>query len=72
MREIVSQAKDGDEPARLAMDVYVHRLRAGIAAMAAALGGLNALVFTGGVGEHSPTVRSKARRWTGVPGRDPR
>jgi acetate kinase len=38
----------------------VHRLRAGIAAMAAALGGLDALVFTGGVGEHSPEIRARA------------
>jgi acetate kinase len=49
-----------DAPARLALDVYVHRLRAGIAAMAAALGGLDALVFTGGVGEHSAAVRAQA------------
>jgi acetate kinase len=47
-----------DADARLAVDVYVHRLRAGIAAMAAALGGLDALVFTGGVGEHAPSVRA--------------
>ena len=60
MREIVSQARDGHEQARLALDVYIHRLRGGIAAMAAALDGLDVLVFTGGVGEHSPTVRSKA------------
>jgi acetate kinase len=44
----------------LALDVYLHRLRAGIAAMTAALGGLDALVFTGGVGEHSPEVRAGA------------
>ena len=43
-----------DADARLALDVYVHRLRAAIAAMAAALGGVDALVFTGGVGEHAP------------------
>jgi len=49
-----------DTEARLALDVYVHRLRAGIAAMAAALGGLDALVFTGGVGEHAPQVRARA------------
>jgi acetate kinase len=48
----------GDPQAQLALDVYIHRLRAGIAAMAAALGGLDALVFTGGVGEHAPRVRS--------------
>ncbi len=44
----------------LAVDVYVHRLRREIAAMAAALGGLDALVFTGGVGEHHPAVRAAA------------
>lgn len=57
MREVL--ARD-DERARLALGVYVHRLRAGIAAMAAALGGLDALVFTGGVGENSPEVRARA------------
>jgi acetate kinase len=44
----------------LGRDVYVHRLRASIAAMAAALGGLDVLVFTGGVGENSPEIRSRA------------
>jgi acetate kinase len=48
-----------DADAELALDVYVHRLRAGIAAMAAALGGLEALVFTGGVGEHAPEIRAR-------------
>jgi acetate kinase len=57
MREVVSRS---DSAAVLALDVYVHRLRAGIAAMAASLGGLDALVFTGGVGENSPEVRSRA------------
>jgi acetate kinase len=42
----------------LAFEVYVHRLRREIAAMVAALGGLDALVFTGGVGEHQPAVRA--------------
>jgi acetate kinase len=51
-------ARDDDD-ARLALDVYVHRLRAAIAAMTAALGGLDALVFTGGVGEHAPEVRER-------------
>ena len=49
-----------DARAELALDVYVHRLRAAIAAMAAALGGLDALVFTGGVGEHAPEIRARA------------
>jgi acetate kinase len=60
MREVLARADAGDEPARLARDVYVHRLRAGIAAMVAALGGLNALVFTGGVGERSSEIRAQA------------
>jgi acetate kinase len=60
MREITARAETGDESARLALDVYLHRLRAGIAAMAASLGGLDALVFTGGVGERSAQVRSRA------------
>ena len=59
MREILDRTAAGDSSARVALEVYVHRLRAGIAAMAAALGGLDALVFTGGVGEHSPEVRSQ-------------
>lgn len=46
--------------ARLAVDVYLHRLRGGIAAMVAALGRLDAVVFTGGVGEASSVVRSRA------------
>ncbi|HWI04754.1 MAG TPA: hypothetical protein VNT52_13165, partial [Acidimicrobiales bacterium] len=44
----------------LAFDVYVHRLRREITAMAAATGGLDALVFTGGAGEHQPAVRAAA------------
>jgi acetate kinase len=56
MRELL--ARD-DADARLALDVYVHRLRSAIAAMAAAMGGLDALVFTGGVGEHAPAVRAR-------------
>ena len=60
MREVLSRSGDGDPVARLALDVYVHRLRAGVAAMTAALGGLDVLVFTGGVGEHAAEVRSAA------------
>ena len=57
-----------DADAELALDVYVHRLRAGIAAMVAALGGLDALVFTGGVGEHAPEVRARAAAGLGFLG----
>jgi acetate kinase len=60
MREVLGRAADGDGTAGLALDVYLHRLRAGIASMAAALGGLDALVFTGGVGERSARVRELA------------
>jgi acetate kinase len=60
MREIVAAAGRGEERAALALDVYVHRLGGAIAAMAAALGGLDALVFTGGVGENSAVVRQRA------------
>jgi acetate kinase len=56
MRELL--ARD-DPDARLALDVYVHHLRAGVAAMAASLGGLDVLAFTGGVGEHAAAVRDR-------------
>jgi acetate kinase len=60
MRVVLARAAGGDADAVLALDVYVHRLRAGIAAMAAALGGLDAVAFTGGIGERSPEVRTRA------------
>ena len=60
MREVLELARAGDPGCTLALDVYVHRLTAGIAAMTAALGGLDVLVFTGGVGEHACEVRARA------------
>ncbi|MGZ6708108.1 MAG: acetate/propionate family kinase [Solirubrobacteraceae bacterium] len=60
MRAVLERAAAGDARATLARDVYVHRLRGGIAAMAAALGGLDALAFTGGVGERAPELRARA------------
>jgi acetate kinase len=59
MREVLARAADGDAAATLARDVYLHRLVASIAAMAAALGGLDVLVFTGGVGERSGEIRER-------------
>ncbi|MBE9075799.1 acetate kinase [Romeria aff. gracilis LEGE 07310] len=57
----VSEAKSKGNPrAQLAYDVFIHRLRRGIGSMLASLGGLDALVFTGGIGEHSPPVRQAA------------
>jgi acetate kinase len=60
MREIVAGAKRGEDRPSLALAVFVHRLAAAIAAMAAAMGGIDALVFTGGVGENSGPVREQA------------
>ena len=60
MREVLARRAGGDEAATLAFDVYVHRLAGEIARMTAALGGLDVLVFTGGVGEHEPSVRDAA------------
>ena len=60
MRDVRLAADRGDPQARLAIDVHAHRLRREIAAMAAALDGLDTLVFTGGIGEHQPPVRAEA------------
>ncbi len=57
MREVLARVESGDRQARLALDVYLHRLCAGIGAMTAALGGLDVLAFTGGVGAGSAAVR---------------
>jgi acetate kinase len=64
MREVLAGVDEGDRRCQLAFDAYVHRLAAGIAAMAAAMGGIDALVFTGGVGENSPRVRAAAAEAT--------
>jgi acetate kinase len=60
MRQIVAAMKDGHPQAKLAFEIFVHRLQAGIGAMIAVLGGIDALVFTAGIGENSPDVRSAA------------
>jgi acetate kinase len=59
MRELLARADAGSPDARFAVDVYEHRLRAGIAAMAAAMDGLDGLVFTGGVGENASGLRAR-------------
>jgi acetate kinase len=56
MRELLARA--GDPSCGLAVAVYVYSIRKAIGALAAALGGLDALVFSGGIGEHVPTVRA--------------
>ena len=60
MQAVLARVASGDAAAGLAIDVYVHRLRAGIAAMAASLNGVDVLVFTGGVGERGAAVRALA------------
>ncbi|MDZ8187210.1 MAG: acetate kinase [Nostoc sp. ChiSLP02] len=60
MREVTKAIAQGNTRAKLAWDIYVHRLRSGIGAMLTSLGGLDALVFTGGVGENSPEIRQAA------------
>jgi acetate kinase len=59
MRQVLTRAGAGDDRARLALQVYLHRLCGLAGSMAAALNGLDTLVFTGGVGEHAPDIR----RW---------
>jgi acetate kinase len=58
MREIERRASAGDEPAREALDIYCYRVRKYVGAYAAALGRVDALVFTAGIGEHSQLVRA--------------
>jgi len=58
MREILKASQQGNQRAKLAFDMFVHRLRQGIASMAASLQGINVLLFTAGIGERSPEVRN--------------
>jgi acetate kinase len=68
MREVLARAEQGNSEAVIAIDVYVHRLRAEIAAMAVSLSALDAIVFTGGVGEHAHTIRAKTVAGLGLLG----
>jgi acetate kinase len=65
MREILSAIERGDSRARLAFDIYTHRLVREIGSMLAVLGGADALVFTGGVGENSAPLREKVTQQLG-------
>ncbi|MEG3935890.1 acetate kinase [Microcoleus sp. T3_B1] len=60
LRQIGDAIAQGNQRSQLALDIYIHRLRAGIGAMLASLGGLDALIFTAGVGENSALVRAAA------------
>ena len=59
MRIVLERANAGDADAALAIDVYIHRLVAAISTMVAAAGGINALVFSGGVGEGAALIRQR-------------
>ena len=60
MRDILQRATEDDDDARLALQVFTHRLRKYIGAYAAIMGGVDAIVFTGGIGENSPVIRHRA------------
>jgi acetate kinase len=69
LRLLLERRARGDQDAELAVAVYLHRLRAKIVAMMAAIEGADALVFTAGVGENAPDIRaetSSGLRWLGV------
>jgi acetate kinase len=59
MIELESRARDGDPDASLALDVFSYRVAGAVAAMAVAAEGMDALVFTAGIGEGSPVVRER-------------
>jgi acetate kinase len=60
VREVSRRAAEGDPDARLALDVYCYRIRGYVGAYYAALGRVDAVVFTAGVGEHSAEVRARS------------
>jgi acetate kinase len=68
MREIVTKMKEANGRATLAFEMFVHRLRSSIGAMIAQLGGIDALVFSGGIGESSVEVRAAACETLGFAG----
>lgn len=59
MRDILEKNASGNPRAALALDIYLHRLRALIGAMVASLGGIDVLVFTAGIGENAPLLRER-------------
>jgi acetate kinase len=59
MREIERRIEAGDARAELAMEVFCHRARRHVGALATSMGRLDALVFTGGIGEHQAGVRAR-------------
>jgi acetate kinase len=60
MREIQNRSQGGDAQAKLAIEMFCYRIRKYIGAYYAALGSVDAIVFTGGIGENSAVVRTKS------------
>jgi acetate kinase len=59
MRELGKKANAGHKRARLAIDIFIYRIKKYIGAYAAVMGGLDALIFTAGIGEHQPRIRNR-------------
>ena len=59
LRDLMDAARDGNKRAQLAIDILVYQIKKQIGAFAAALGGLDAVVFTGGIGENADKVRER-------------
>ncbi len=57
MREVLKEMKSGDKKSQYAFEIFCYRIRKYIGAYAAAMGGIDAVIFTGGIGENSPEVR---------------
>jgi acetate kinase len=68
MREVLAAAEVGDERARIALELFARRAAAGIAAAATTLPSVDAIVFTGGIGEHATTVRRSICERLGIIG----
>lgn len=68
MRTVMQAARQGNERAQLALDLYVYRLRSSLGSMIAALEGIDVLTFTGGVGEHAREIRARVCRHFGFLG----
>ncbi|SFV53879.1 Acetate kinase [hydrothermal vent metagenome] len=62
MREIIKRAKDGEDIYRTALDIYIHRIRKYIGAYTILLGRVDAIIFTGGIGENSSYIRELVSR----------
>lgn len=60
LREVIARAADGDEPAELALEIYCYRIKFYVGAYLAALGRVDAIVFTAGVGENSAVIRDRS------------